>query len=81
MVIAVRSTADLVASVDCGPHSPVEAPVTGRWRLLLEQLSVEDVLELFAASQSCCPRGAVGFGDNCCVKLLTGRFFQRTRIS
>lgn len=60
---------------------PVEAPVSGGRRQVLEHLDVEDVLDLLMASQSRRPRGAVGFGDYCCVKLLAGSFFQRAGVS
>lgn len=62
---------------------PVEAPVVGRLSSLwgLGRLGVEGVQELLAVSQSFPPRGAVGFGDYCCVELLTRNFLQRARIS
>lgn len=63
------------------PHLPVEAPVTGRWRQVVEQFSVEDVVEILLASQSRRPRGAVRFGNHCCVELLASSFFQRARIT
>lgn len=59
---------------------PVEAPVVGNlWGL--GQLGTEGSQEIFLVSQSFRPRGAVRFGDYCCVEFLMRNFLQRTRIS
>lgn len=55
---------------------PVETPVIGRLHGFWEQLGIEDILELFKASQCFCPRGAVDFGDDCCIELFVRSFFQ-----